>query len=99
MRMNECPICGVYVGGDSTGHQCLPSWKCRENEGGVRLDVYALGADEAAEMFARKFDAEFNYPYVNGDEDKVDVFVDGEWVTFYIEAYSKPIYTATLCEL
>lgn len=76
----RCDECGDYgwFGTDFRVHRCKPAWECRMSDDDDWSDVriYASDAEEAAERFAARYDADCgDYPLVSNRYSKDPVVI------------------------
>lgn len=72
----------------------LIKYKCREPQNDWEIEVEAFDEEGAAREFAEKFDATGEYLFARGHLDIVEVWVDGKWVEYAIEAEQVASYHA-----
>ena len=106
-EFRTCPTCGKYdgFGYGFMDHRCKPMWECRQETKWMADDdwqtIHASDSEEAAEVFAERYDCEGGeYVIVGGkcrDDFVVQVRKPGETEIerYSIEAEAVPQYRGT----
>lgn len=92
-----CSVCGgLSVHKDH--HQCPPTWKVRFADEMAQdgRAILARDAEQAAEDFCHRYDSDMDYTIISNGEATLIVERDGVEVRVFIEAESRPHYSATI---